>query len=131
MRTVTCVPILGFCAATLFSQTPPACNETVNRTAIQSVDPGVSAFQPPRPIPECELCALPAPERQAGANRGPIYRAIRALGSRLLPAKQQDGSRPKIMLLRRFWGGAKFRTDPMPPVRSQPCVQPLMPDHSR
>ncbi len=118
MRIVTCAPILALCAAALFSQTPPNCNDAVNRT-------GVTALHATRPMPECVLCEkLSAPVRQTGANRIPIYRAIRALGSRIFPGNQPDRSRANTLLMRRFWRGSDFRLVLGKNAASPPCPAP-------
>jgi hypothetical protein len=116
MRTVTCAPILGLCAVALLSQTPPDCKDTVNRTVIDRAMPAVAptliAFPAPRPVPDCALCAKlsTTSERRNDANRAAIYRAIRAIGSRIFPGNAPlGGSRMNPVLAHRTWLGSDFR----------------------
>ena len=138
MRGATCAPILGLLSVAVFAQTSPDCIDTVNWTLIYRSMPamasGIVTGPGVRPLPECALCARfsqASTARPGGANRTPIYRAIRALGSRIFPGNLL-GRQPRTgrTLLDRSWRGMDFRfVLGKEVVAGRPCPAPLMQVH--
>ena len=115
MRISTCAPWVALCAMPVFvfSQTPPGCQNLVNRAIIARAMPDLA---PSLVLPGSLQTSFSATPRQNGANRNVIERAIRALGSRVFPGKPQP--RPAV----HSWVGADFGFAPTTHAAADPCA---------